>query len=208
MEAAYIGGAQLIDGGNAGGGQDLLQEVAGPQAPHQTGELALGGRSPHIPVHGAQHRGVGGARAPRCTVDVVELWGWGGGGAEKDISLRMVVWSGCAIITNRSFIQTFLYLTSEICAPLTAAPQGSLKNHKLTRARSQTDTAERHAGFLLDNHSRKPRAAARRDVPPLCRLLSRGSRVTTPQEPRHRLPRPQGECARTAAAEMRCLCFY
>lgn len=115
----------------------------------------------------------------------------------------MVVWSGCAIITNRSFIQTFLYLTSEICAPLTAAPQGSLKNHKLTRARSQTDTAEWHAGFLLDNHSRKPRAAAGRDVPPLCRLLSRGSRVTTPQEPHHRLPRPQGECARTAAAETR-----
>lgn len=75
----------------------------------------------------------------------------GGGGVEKDISLRMVVWSGCAIITNRSFLQTFLYLTSEICAPLTAAPQGSLKNHKLTRARSQTDTAEWHAGFLLDN---------------------------------------------------------
>lgn len=170
MEAAYIGGAQLVDGGHAGGGQDLLQEVAGPQAPHQTGELALGGRSPHIPVHGAQHRGVGGARAPRCTVDVVELWG----GGEKDISLRMVVWVWLCKNYQSVFLQTFFYLTCEICAPLTAAPQGSLRNRKLTRARSQTDTAEWHAGFLLDNHGRKPRAAARRGVPPPRRLLSGG----------------------------------
>lgn len=73
MEAANVGGAKLIDGGDAGGGQDFLQEVAGTQAPHQTGELALGGWGPHIPVHGAHHRGVSGAGAPGCTVDVVEL---------------------------------------------------------------------------------------------------------------------------------------
>lgn len=73
LEAADVGGAQLIDGGDTGGGQDLLQEVAGPQTPHQAGELALGGWGPHIPVDGAQHRGVGGAGAPWGTVDVVEL---------------------------------------------------------------------------------------------------------------------------------------
>lgn len=73
LEAAHIDGSQFIDGGNAGGRQDFLQEVARPQTPHQAGELALGRRRPHVPVHGAHHRRVGGARAAWCTVDVVEL---------------------------------------------------------------------------------------------------------------------------------------
>lgn len=104
MEAADVGGAQLIDGGDAGGGQDLLQEVAGPQTPHQTGELTLGGWSPHVAVDGAHHRGVGGAGAPWCTVDVVELQG---GGEERDTSLRLVVCFGGAIITKSSFYRCF-----------------------------------------------------------------------------------------------------
>jgi len=78
LEAAHIDGPQLKDGGDAGGGQHLLQEVAGPQTPHQAGELALGRRRAHIAVDGAQHGGVGGAGAARRTVDVVELRGGGG----------------------------------------------------------------------------------------------------------------------------------
>lgn len=73
LEAAYVVGSQFIDGSDAGGRQDLLQEVAGSQTPHQAGELALGWRRPHISVHSAQHRRVGGAGAAWRTVDVVKL---------------------------------------------------------------------------------------------------------------------------------------
>lgn len=73
LKAAHVVGSQVKDGRHAGGRQDLLQEVAGAQTPHQAGELALGGRRPDVPVHGAHHGGVGGAGAPRSAVDVVEL---------------------------------------------------------------------------------------------------------------------------------------
>ncbi len=78
LEAAHVVRSQFIDGCDTGGRQDLLQEVAGPQTPHQAGELALGRRRPHIPVHGAHHRRVGGAGATWCTVDVVKLEERGG----------------------------------------------------------------------------------------------------------------------------------
>lgn len=73
LEASHIVGSQFIDGSNAGGRQNFLQEVAGPQTPHQAGELALSRWRPHIPVHRAQHRRVGRSGAARCTVDVVKL---------------------------------------------------------------------------------------------------------------------------------------
>lgn len=81
LEAAHVVGSQFKDGGDTGGRQDFLQEVAGPQTPHQAGELALGRRCAHIPIDCAHHRGVGGAGAPWCTVNVVKLGqrgGWGG----------------------------------------------------------------------------------------------------------------------------------
>lgn len=73
LEAAYIVGSQFKNGSDTSGRQNLLQEMAGTKTPHQTGELALCRRRPHVPVNGAHHRRVGGARAARSTVDVVEL---------------------------------------------------------------------------------------------------------------------------------------
>lgn len=73
LKAAHVVGPQFIDGSHAAGRQDLLQKVAGPQTPHQAGELALGRRRPHVPVDRAHYRRVGGAGAAWSAVDVVKL---------------------------------------------------------------------------------------------------------------------------------------
>lgn len=47
--------------------------MAGPQTPHQAGDLTLSWWRANISIHRADHWGVGGAGASRGTVDVVKL---------------------------------------------------------------------------------------------------------------------------------------
>lgn len=75
LEAPDVIRSQLVNGADPWGRQHFLQEVCGAQAPHQGGELALGGRRADVGVHCADHGGVGRARATGAAVDVVKLWG-------------------------------------------------------------------------------------------------------------------------------------